>query len=58
MYFHTYFQTTKHIFLSVCTKYPLIYLNKVGVKVNTEKTKTKNYSTMLNKREDNYERLK
>ena len=25
-------------------------LNKVGVKVNTEKTKTKNYSTMLNKK--------
>ena len=33
-------------------------LNKVGVKVSSEKRKTKNYSTMLNKTEDNYERIK
>ena len=67
MYFYTCFQITKHIFLSACTKHPLNCFKKVGVKVNSEKTKTKNYffwrttknySTMLNKREDNYERLK
>ena len=33
-------------------------LNKVGVKASSEKRKTKNYSTMLNKTEDNYERIK
>jgi len=32
-------------------------LNKVGA-CDTEKTMTKNYSTMLNEMEDNYKRLK
>ena len=36
----------------------LLGWSKSGLKANTEKTMTQNYSTMLNKREDNFERLK
>ena len=35
-----------------------IRMVKIKFKANTEKTMTQNYSTMLNKREDNFERLK
>ena len=36
----------------------LLGWSKSGLKAYSEKTMTQNYSTMLNKREDNFERLK
>ena len=36
----------------------LLGWSKLGLKANTEKTMTQNCSTTLNKREDNFERLK